>query len=200
MNVIGLTGGIACGKSTVAGMLVQKGALVIDADQLAREAVEPGEQAWKEIIQWLGDTVAGEDGSLDRKKIASIVFKDEKSLAKLNSIIHPRVLELFYQRSSELEKELPGRLLVWDIPLLFETGYDKRVDYIVVVASSEEVQIQRLSARDGLSREEAIRRIRSQLEIEKKIEKADFVICNNGTKDLLKEKVDLLWEKLRAIC
>lgn len=127
MNVIGLTGGIACGKSTVAGMLVQKGALVIDADQLAREAVEPGEQAWKEIIQWLGDTVAGEDGSLDRKKIASIVFKDEKSLAKLNSIIHPRVLELFYQRSSELEKELPGRLLVWDIPLLFETDTIKEL-------------------------------------------------------------------------
>jgi dephospho-CoA kinase len=199
MNVIGLTGGIACGKSTVAGMLVQKGALLVDADRLSREAVEPGNQAWKEIIQWLGDAIVEEDGTLDRKKIASIVFNDEKSLAKLNSIIHPRVLDLFYQRSSELKKELPGRPLIWDIPLLFETGYDKRVDYIVVVASREEVQIQRLLARDGLSREEALRRIRSQLEIKKKIAKADFVICNNGTKDLLEEKVDLLWEKIQAI-
>jgi dephospho-CoA kinase len=173
---------------------------LVDADQLSREAVEPGNQAWKEIIQWLGDVIVEGDGSLDRKKIASIVFYDEKSLAKLNSIIHPRVLDLFYLRSSELKKEFPGRLLIWDIPLLFETGYDKRVDFVVVVASPEEVQIQRLLARDGLPREEALRRIRSQMELRKKIEKADFVICNNGTEELLKEKVDLLWEKIQAIC
>ncbi len=200
MDVIGLTGGIACGKSTIAGMLVQKGALLVDADQLSREAVKPGNQAWREIRQWLGEAIVEEDGSLDRKKIAALVFNDLTSLAKLNSIVHPRVLDLFYQRSGELKKDFPGRPLIWDIPLLFETGYDKRVDYIVVVACREEVQIQRLRARDGLSREEAIRRIRSQLELRKKIAKADFIICNNAGRDLLREKVDLLWAKIRTIC
>lgn len=199
MNVIGLTGGIACGKSTVAGMLVEKGALLVDADVLSREAVEPGGRAREEIIRWLGDSIIDKEGNLDRKKIASIVFSDEKSLAKLNSIIHPRVLELFFQKSSELGKKNPGRLLIWDIPLLFETGYEKRVDYIVVVASREEIQIRRLSERNGLPREEALKRIRSQMELKKKMEKADFVIYNNGTRDLLKKQVDLLWEKLQSL-
>ena len=110
MNVVGLTGGIACGKSTVAAMLVQKGALLIDADRLSREVVEPGSRAREEIVRWLGDSIIDKEGKLDRKKIASIVFNDEKSLAKLNSIIHPRVLELFYQKSSELGRKYPGRL------------------------------------------------------------------------------------------
>ena len=197
MNVVGLTGGIACGKSTVAAMLVQKGALLIDADRLSREVVEPGSRAREEIVRWLGDSIIDKEGKLDRKKIASIVFNDEKSLAKLNSIIHPRVLELFYQKSSELGRKYPGRLLIWDIPLLFEAGYEDRVDYIVVVACKEEIQIERISERNGLSREEALKRIRSQMELKKKIEKADYVIYNNGTRDLLKKQVDLLWEKLQ---
>lgn len=197
MNVVGLTGGIACGKSTVAAMLVQKGALLIDADRLSREVVEPGSRAREEIVRWLGDSIIDKEGKLDRKKIASIVFNDEKSLAKLNSIIHPRVLELFYQKSSELGRKYPGRLLIWDIPLLFEAGYEDRVDYIVVVACKEEIQIKRISERNGLSREEALKRIRSQMELKKKIAKADYVIYNNGTRDLLKKQVDLLWEKLQ---
>lgn len=199
MNIIGLTGGIACGKSTVARMLVSKGALLIDADQLSREAVEPGKQAWKEIIQWLGDGIIGKEGNLDRQKIASLVFNQERSLEKLNNIIHPRVLDLFYMKSSALAEKFPGKLLIWDIPLLFETGYDKRVDFIVVVASREEIQISRLSKRNGLPREEALKRIRSQMELKKKIEKADFVIYNNDTIALLKKQVDLLWKKLQEI-
>ena len=196
MFKVGLTGGIACGKSTVARMLVNKGALLIDADQIARELVKPGKPAWVEIVNWLGEDVLCEDGNLNRPRVAELVFENDLYLQKINAIIHPRVNELFMERSNELEKDYPDRIQIWDIPLLFEAGFQDRVDYIVVVACSEDIQIKRLTDRDGLSRDEAIRRIRSQLELEKKINAADYVINNDGGKGILKEQVDLLWKKL----
>lgn len=195
----GLTGGIACGKSTVAQMLVFKGALLLDADQLAREVVEPGEAAWQEIVTWLGRGVLTADGSLDRRKIADIVFNNEYALNKLNKIVHPRVREQFYIRSKAFEKNHPQKIQVWDIPLLFEAGRGHDFDYIVVVACSRENQIKRLEERDRLPRDEALRRIRAQLDLQAKIKAADFVIRNDDTEKFLKTQVDLLWEKLKAI-
>jgi dephospho-CoA kinase len=196
---VGLTGGIACGKSTVAQILVQKGALLIDADQLAREAVKPGEPAWKEITAWLGEGVLTRDGSLDRRKIANLVFNNEPALQRLNQIVHPRVMELFQVRSRELGEHCPGKIQIWDIPLLFEAGYRGYVDFIVVVASSREVQIKRLAERNGLSREEALNRINAQQDLQAKINAADYVIYNNDTLETLEKQVNLLWEKLESL-
>jgi len=196
---VGLTGGIACGKSTVAQILVQKGALLLDADQLAREAVKPGEPAWKEITAWLGEGVLMRDGSLDRRKIANLVFNNEPALQRLNQIVHPRVMELFQVRSRELSERYPGKIQIWDIPLLFEAGYRGYVDFIVVVASSREVQIKRLAERNRLSREEALNRINAQQDLQAKINAADYVIYNNDTMETLEKQVNLLWEKLESM-
>jgi len=194
---VGLTGGIACGKSTVARMLLQKGALLIDADELAREVVSPGTPAFEEITAWLGDTVVADDGTLDRSRIADLVFGDCKNLKKLNSIVHPRVIELFCRKSGRLQEQFPGKLQVWEVPLLFEARMEALVDLIVVVASSEQNQVQRLMHRDGLSREEALRRLQSQLPLRDKINRADVVIYNNGSFKDLQEQVDRLWDELK---
>lgn len=197
MFKLGLTGNIACGKSTVAQMLAEKGALVIDADQLAREVVRPGRPAWADIVKWLGEEVLRGDGSLDRQKVASHVFNDKRALQQLNALTHPRVIELFHAQSREFAHSYPQKIQVWDVPLLFEAGMENMVDYIVVVASREENQISRLRERNGLSREEALQRIKSQLDLQKKIQAADFVLDNDNTREFLRKKVDLLWEKLQ---
>ncbi|NMB41620.1 MAG: dephospho-CoA kinase [Firmicutes bacterium] len=195
----GLTGGIACGKSTVAQMLTAKGALLLDVDQLAKEVVEPKKPAWKEIVSWLGEDVLTADSSLNRRKIAGIVFNNNQALEKLNKIVHPRVEELLHTRSKELEKLHPNKIQIWDIPLLFEAGYEDAVDYIIVVASDREDQIQRLKDRDGLSEDEALRRIKSQLDLEIKVRAADYVLYNACTKEFLEKQIDVLWEKLKRI-
>lgn len=199
MLKVGLTGGIACGKSTVAKMLVNKGALLIDADSLAREVVKPGMPAWKDIVEWLGESIVLKDRNLDRSKIARVVFDDEQARAKLNAIIHPRVIQLFIRKSSALEQKNPDKIQVWEIPLLFEAGMQNLVDFIVVVASTEDKQISRLKQRDGLTWEEAQKRIRSQLPLEEKIKGADYVIYNNDTEALLQAQVDFLWKHLCSL-
>ena len=193
---IGLTGGIACGKSTVAEMLMQKGALLLDADLIAREVVEPGQAAWHEIISWLGEDVLKDDRTLDRLKIASLVFADYEALQKLNSITHPRILEFFITKSRLLAEEHPDALQIWDVPLLFEINMHNEVERVMVVAADQEVQISRIAERDGFSREEALRRIASQMDLQEKIRLADYVIYNNSTKELLQEQIDAVWEKL----
>lgn len=199
MIKVGLTGGIACGKSTIARMLVAKGALLLDADQIAREIVEPGKPAWFDIVSWLGERVLKDGGLLDRAQIASLVFSDSEALRKLNNITHPRVKELFSIKSKEFAQKFPDTIQVWDIPLLFEIGMDKDVDVVLVVAADEEIQIGRLSKRDGLVREEALSRITSQMDLQEKIKAADFVIFNNGSVASLQEQVERIWDKLVAI-
>ncbi len=197
MPRVGLTGGIASGKSTAAAMLARKGALLLNADCLARQAVEPGRPAWEEIVKWLGKDCLQEDGTLDRKSIAALVFADEMSRKKLNSIVHPRVEELFLQKSEKLLEDNPERIQVWEIPLLFEAKMEHLVNTIVVVASSEELQIKRLMERDGISREEALQRIQAQFPLEEKIKRADHVLVNDEAEASLQAQVDLLWEKLK---
>lgn len=193
---IGLTGGIACGKSTVAEMLVQKGALLLDADILAREAVAPGRPAWQEIRDWLGDAYLLADGTLDRRKIADLVFKSTAAREKINEIVHPRVLHLFRQYSIEQQRKSPNRIQLWDIPLLFEAKLDKEVDLILVVAADENVQIERLKHRNGLGTGEASERIHSQMPMEQKIKAAGYVIYNNGSLEELQQQVDLFWKEI----
>ncbi len=199
MLKLGLTGGIACGKTTAAQMLSQKGALIIDADRLAREVVQPGEPAWVEIVNWLGKGILLEDGSLDRTKIAARVFKDRPARQQLNALIHPRVRNLFLTQSEELAQSSPQKIQVWDVPLLFEAGMEKLVDYVAVVASREENQVTRLLERNGLAREEALRRINAQMDLWKKVMAADFVLANDSSRDSLRRQVDQLWEKLQKI-
>ena len=196
MLKVGLTGGIACGKSTVAEMLKEKGAFLIDADQLAREVVEPGQPAFQEIVQWLGEGVVAEDGFLDRQGLAQIVFQDQKALSTLNSIVHSRVIQLFEERSNYILEKYPGAIQVWDVPLLIEADMQDAVDVTVVVASSEENQLLRLSQRDGLKKDDAIARVKSQLSLDQKIAAADYVLYNNSTLNDLQTQVDLLWRQL----
>ena len=196
MVKVGLTGGIACGKSMVAAMLVRKGALLLDADILAREVVAPGEPAWREIKDWLGDTYLHEDGTLDRVRIAGLVFSSAAAREKLNNIVHPRVIALLRRRSAALDEKGTGWVQVWDVPLLFEAGMDVTVDLILVVAAGEDVQVQRLVKRDGLSMAQALRRIHAQMPLADKIRSAGYVIYNNGTMDELSVQVDRFWKEI----
>ncbi len=199
MLIVGLTGGIACGKSTVARLLERKGALLICADQLAREVVEPGKPAYREIVSWLGRGILTEEGTLDRKALADIVFHQEEARTRLNAIVHGRVGELLQARSRDLEERHPCAIQVWEVPLLFEGGMESAVDIVVVVASSEENQLLRLQQRDGLSRSEALARIRAQLPLERKINAADFVLHNNDTEEDLEQQTAEVWRKLSEI-
>lgn len=199
MLKVGLTGGIACGKSTVARMLKEKGALLIEADELAREVVEPGKPALQEIVQWLGKRVLKKDQTLDRAFVAELVFNDVKARQKLNNIIHPRVKQLFLQRSRELKEKHPQKTQVWEIPLLIEAGMQDLVDVVVVVVSSTECQVERMKARNDLAREEALQRIQSQMPLDEKAAAADYVVHNNGSLTQLQEKIDRLWEQLKAL-
>ncbi len=199
MLKVGLTGGIAAGKSTAAAMLARKGVLLFDADCLARRVVEPGQPAWEEIVKWLGKDYLHKDGTLNRKVIADLVFTDEVSRQKLNSIVHPRVKELFQRKSSEQKKREPQKIQVWEMPLLFEAKMEHLVDIVVVVASSRDFQVERLMERNGLSRSEALQRIQAQYPLEEKIRRADYVLNNDETEEILQKQVDLLWEKLKKI-
>lgn len=180
MIVIGLTGGIASGKSTVSKMLENAGIPVIDADRYSREAVEPGEKAYKEIVAHFGEGILHGDRTIDRKKLGAIIFNDEAERKKLNAIVHPAVRKKMNERKNFYRKE--GReAVVLDIPLLFESQLQGTVDKIMLVYVNEHVQLKRLMERDGSTKEEALSRIRSQIPLENKKTGADAVIDNNGS-------------------
>jgi len=180
MIVIGLTGGIASGKSTVSSMLEKAGIPVIDADRYSREAVEPGEKAYKKIVAHFGEGILHGDRTIDRKKLGAIIFNDEAERKKLNAIVHPAVRKKMNDRKNFYRKE--GReAVVLDIPLLFESQLQGTVDKIMLVYVNEHVQLKRLMERDGSTKEEALSRIRSQIPLENKKTGADAVIDNNGS-------------------
>ena len=180
--IIGLTGSIASGKSTVSLMFDDFNIPVIDADKLSRIVVNPGEKAYNDIIKTFGYDILREDKSLDRKKLGSIVFADEKKRKKLNEIVHPAVREkMLKQRDAFIEAG--AACVVLDIPLLFESKLTHFVDKIIVVYVDEMVQLNRLMKRDGYTEEEAKQRIDSQLSVREKAQMADAVINNNGSKD-----------------
>lgn len=192
MPVIGLTGNIGSGKSTVSGYLAELGAQVVDADQVARDIVAPGAPALVDIIEYFGPEVLNQDGTLDRKKLGAIVYSDPQALAKLNQITHLRIVEAI----REVEKNFRSRpeslrsILVIDAPLLIEVGLNQSNDEVWVVRVDPEVQLARLMDRDGLSSEEALRRIAAQMPQEEKLKHARRVIDNSGTVEETKKQVD----------
>ncbi|GGF97840.1 dephospho-CoA kinase [Paenibacillus abyssi] len=188
---IGLTGGIACGKSTVASMLVARGAVLVDADQVAREVVLPGGPALDSIVSRFGQAVLNEDGTLNRAELGSIVFADKEKLKELESILHPAIRERMQGRLNQYEAEDPARLHIADIPLLYETGQASLYSGILVVYVPREVQVERLMKRDPeMTLEQAESRVRLQMDIEEKRQRADWVIDNSGSLENTERQVD----------
>jgi len=194
---IGLTGSIASGKSTVSKFLRELGAIVIDADKVAKEIVKPGTPALKEIVECFGKDVLNKAGSLNRKKLARIVFSDSAKLKMLNEITHPRIVEKIKNTITCLEKKDKTRIIVIDAPLLIETGLDKLVDEVWVVYVTPKTQIERLLQREkDMTHEEALKRINSQMSTVEKIKYADRVIYNNGSISETKNQVKKLWKQI----
>lgn len=189
MLIVGLTGGIGAGKSTVGNMFAQLGALVVDADQLARQAIEPGSIGFDEVVAAFGEQVLT-DGDIDRKKLGAIVFKDSAKRKILESIVHPKVQELLAAKISTLN---PGEVLIYEIPLLVETGAQEKFGYVITVESDIENRLDRLFER-GLDEEEAERRIAAQASQAQREAVADFVIVNDGDRAELFTEVVRIWE------
>lgn len=190
--VIGLTGGIASGKSTVSNMIRNLGFEVIDADIAARKVVEPGEPAYFKIVESFGEHILTEDGRIDRPKLGSIIFQNEEKRLLLNSIVHPAVRKLMMDEKEEILRK-GARAVFLDIPLLFESKLTYMVDRIILVYVDEKTQLKRLMDRNGFTEKEATDRIRSQMPLKEKVALADAVIDNNGTLEETREQlIDLL--------
>jgi dephospho-CoA kinase len=190
---VGLTGGIGAGKSEVSSLLRERGAVIIDADKVAREVVEPGTPGLAAVVAEFGEDVLRPDGALDREKVGSIVFSDRDRLAALNAIVHP----LVGARMRELmDAAPPGAIVVYDVPLLAENGLAEMYEVVVVVDAPVEVQLDRLTSRRGMTEEDARARIAAQASREERRAVATHVIDNSGSLDDLKAQVDALWEDL----
>jgi dephospho-CoA kinase len=197
MILVGLTGGVATGKSTVAKMFKQCGATVINADLLARQVVEPGKPAWRAIVKLFGKTVLNQDRSLDRQALGSIIFRNPKKRRQLECIIHPRVAREQQRLVRRIAKGKPRAVVIYEVPLLFEAGVDKRVDTTIVVTADRETQLARLKKRNGLSRAESLRRISSQMPLAKKIQRADHLLNGTLPRPSLRRQVGQLLKSLR---
>lgn len=196
--VIGLTGSIATGKSTVAKMFLELGVPVIDADQISREVVEPGERAYEKIVDVFGKGILHDDGTINRKKLGAIVFQDEEKRKVLNRIVHPEVRKKMLERRDRLVDE-NKKAVVLDIPLLFESKLTHFVEKTVVVYVNPDVQLKRLMSRDDITEEEALHRIHAQIPIGEKAEMADEIIDNNGTIEETYQQVKNILKKWNII-
>ena len=193
---VALTGGYCTGKGTVARILGRLGAFVIDADGIAHEAIAPRRPAWREVVREFGRGVCAADGSIDRRRLAGVVFRDTRLLKRLNAIVHPRVGREIGRRLTRARREGRHRVAVVEVPLLFESGMDRRFDTTVVVTCPRGEQIRRCAARDGLSRKEVVRRIRAQWPMGEKLRRARHVIDNGGTRAYTERQVRRLWNSL----
>jgi dephospho-CoA kinase len=196
MIIVGLTGSVGSGKSTVSNSFKDLGAYIIDWDELARKVTHPHSKAWKEIVEHFGEKILNEDLTINRQKLADIIFSDKKEVTKLNQIVHPEVLKEDERITNEIKSLDPDALIIKDIPLLFEVARHISMDKVVVVSASEQTQLRRLEEK-GMSREDTRKRIRSQLPLEKKIKSADFVINNDGTLEETKRQVEEVYSLLR---
>ncbi|GIO88441.1 dephospho-CoA kinase [Paenibacillus faecis] len=190
---IGLTGGIATGKSTVSQMLVGRGAALIDADVIAREIMEPGHPVLAEVVKRFGREILLPDGRLDRKKLGAIVFSDSGKRKTLEAITHPAIRAEMKERMAAIEAAEPRRLVVADIPLLFESGLEGLYEEIMVVYVPRPIQLERLVLRDRLTLEQAEARLQAQMDIEEKRERADVLIDNSRGMEETKRQVDAFW-------
>lgn len=192
MLKVGLTGGIATGKSFVLSVLGELGCKILDADLTAREVVEPGQSAFNEIVAHFGGEIVGHDGRLDRPKLGAIVFSDSAAREKLNSIVHPKVYEAQARWLAEVEARDPHAIAIIDAALLIETGSFRRFDKLVVVYCEPQIQIERLMARNNLSREDAAARISAQMPSAEKLKYADFAInTSSGFEDTRRQTKNL---------
>lgn len=196
MRWIGLTGGIATGKSTVSNWLKAHGYAVIDADELARLVVAPGSEGLRQIVSHFGAEILDDDGNLDRRKLGALVFADREKLADLEGMIHPLVQAQVQSLRDRYERE--GREFVfYDVPLLYEKKLQDQFDHIIVVAADEEIQKSRMRARDALSENEIEARLRSQLPMAEKIKVAHSIVENNGSREELERRLTQLVKQLR---
>jgi dephospho-CoA kinase len=196
MIIVGLTGSVGTGKSTVTNFFRELGAYIIDWDELAREVTRPHLRAWKEIVEYFGKDFLNKDLTINRQKLAEIVFSDKEKVAKLNQIVHPEVFKEDERITNEIKSLDPDALIIKDIPLLFELTRPIFLDKVVVVSASEQTQLRRLEEK-GMSREDAQSRIKSQLPLEEKIKSADFVINNDGPLEETKKQVEEIYSLLR---
>ena len=194
--LIGLTGGIASGKSTVARRLVEHGAVHIDADDLARRVVEPGTTAFSAIVEEFGRSVLRHDGSLDRAKLGSLVFGDDVARAKLNAIVHPAVRALSAKLIERAEREDPDAVVVYDVPLLVEASVDHPFDLIVVTEAPKRTQVKRLVEERGLDSVQAEARVDSQADSSERLAIADVVIDTDGSMAHTMSQTDALWHRI----
>ncbi len=191
--LIGLTGSMGTGKSTVAARLSALGAHVLDADAFARELTERGSHGLRAVADAFGIGVLRSDGSLDRKKLAALVFSDGEKLKTLNARLHPLILSAMHARADAIFKKDARAVAVFDMPLLIETGEHERVDRVWLITADEETRVSRITARDGCTREEALRRFKTQMPQEEKLRYADIVIDNSDGLEALYARVDALY-------
>lgn len=197
MKLIGLTGGIASGKSTVAKILAELGAAIINADNLAREVVAPDQEAWREIVAAFGNEILQHDRSLDRQKLRAIIFNNADARKQLEAIVHPRVRALAERRIRE-HAAAGYDVIVYEVPLLFEGNLQESLRPVVLVACDEQTQRQRLQQRDGLDQTAAQKHIDAQMTLEEKRRCADYVIENNGSLEELRRQTQAVLEKIKA--
>jgi dephospho-CoA kinase len=199
MLIVGLTGGVASGKTALSQVLKEEGAYIIDADQIARELVQPQQPAWNELVGAFGKEILQEDGSIHRKKLADKVFADPEKRKLLNQILHPRIKEEMDRRTREIGQKDPEAIVVIDAPLIVELRDHREMDKLIVVTSTQTQQIERLKERDGINPEEALRILSSQMPVEEKVKLADYVIRNEGSLEETKESVKEVFKELRKV-
>lgn len=196
MKIIGLTGNIASGKTEVAKIFKELGAKIIDADKIAREVVEPGEPAWQEIVEEFGRNILNSDGSINRKKLGEIIFNDDRRREQLNRITHPRIMTKIKETIDNYKKE-NVKLVIIEAALIVERGGLLNViDELIVVSADTETQIERIMTRDGLHRDEALSRMKSQMPISEKTKHAAYIIDNSGSLRKTRRQVEEVWKKL----
>jgi dephospho-CoA kinase len=195
--LIGLTGGIASGKSTVARRLVEHGAVHLDADELARRVVLPGKPALAAIVDGFGPGILKHDGTLDRQKLAEVVFNDDEARARLNAIVHPAVRELTTKLLEKIEREDPEAVVVYDVPLLVEAAVDHPFDLIVVTSAPKRTQVKRLVEERGLEPNQAQARVDAQVDNTERVAVADVVIDTDVSMAHTMSQVDALWHRIK---
>lgn len=196
MKVIGLTGGIASGKSTVSRLLKDKGAVIIDADEISRKLMKKGSATYKKVIECFGDEILDKDENIKRKELGKLVFSDKKALKVLNDITHPAIIDEIKRNLAILSKN-NDKIIVIDAALLLEVGLDSVVDEVWVVLVNEKTQLERLMKRDKmLDKSQAVARIKSQMSLQKRLKYADKIIDNNKNIEYTKRQVDKFWKEL----
>ncbi|MHB8844552.1 MAG: dephospho-CoA kinase [Nitrospirota bacterium] len=198
MLIVGLTGGIASGKSLVSRVLRDLGAHVIDADKIVHDLLGAGQDACREVAHHFGPDILQPDGSIDRRKLGDIIFNHPEERAWLNQCIHPRVFEAYSHQVRHISERQPDAIVVMDAALLIETGYHKKVDKLIVVYADRKEQLKRLMERDRFTLEQAMARISSQMPLDEKRTYADFVIENTGTRDEAEQQTREVFAKLKA--